>query len=330
MSALVSVPATKKVRLQNYVPNNLEAEKRKFLFDPLYNPQFVYTAPVSLDANSPIEETYVAKCQAILQSINKQFGSHEAYQEATRGRVLPRETIMENIQQYLEANSLTKVVTVETSAAQVARTSVIGHTLRLRLPLEYNEYTLPGILRHEIGTHIFRRLNDEQQPWAHQRQHYQLLPYTMTEEGLAVLHAHIFQDNRWLAPAALSYYAGWYGNHTSFAGLYKELGKFTTDPEQRWHICLRVKRGQTDTSQPGSFSHSQIYFRGVMQVAQWLVEHDYDVPGLYLGKIDCADVAKCRTLSAIETPLLPGFAKDHDRYRQEINQIIKTNKLELG
>lgn len=327
MSLLSSVKVAKKLQMHDYIPTNLDIEKRKFFFDNQYNPQFTYNVPLTWPLPQAVDDTHLEQCLLIMQATIKQYGSAEAYHLDARGHLLSREEVFNQIQQYVEANRLTGIVNVETSANQVARTSVIGYNLRLRLPLDYYEFTLPGVLRHEIGTHILRRHNDNQQPWAHNRQKYQLLPYTTTEEGLAVLHAHFFQENRWLYLPALSYCAGWWGQQMSFAKLYKEIAKYLPDPEQRWRLCLRVKRGQSDTSQPGSFPHSQTYLRGIMRVAAWLLAHDFAVADLYLGKIDCADVERCRSLSVLPTPQLPQFAQDHDRYRQEIMKIVNTNKL---
>lgn len=37
----------------------------------------------------------------------------------------------------------------------------------------------------------------------------------------------------------------------SFTQLFNDLGRFVQDPNTRWDYCVRAKRGQSDTAQPG-------------------------------------------------------------------------------
>lgn len=72
-----------------------------------------------------------------------------------------------------------------------------------------------------------------------------------TEEGLASLHSVIFRPHPVLWKNALLYFATCKAFDMSFSQLFKEMGQFVKDPNVRWEYCLRAKRGQTDTSQPG-------------------------------------------------------------------------------
>ncbi len=51
---------------------------------------------------------------------------------------------------------------------------------------------------------------------------------------------------------ALLYFSIAMSAKLSFKDLFLKLGEFVHDPHRRWDYCMRAKRGQTDTSQPGS------------------------------------------------------------------------------
>lgn len=59
------------------------------------------------------------------------------------------------------------------------------------------EHWLEGMLRHEIGTHYFRGINNLQQPWNSWtgRKKHELKPNNPTEEGLASIHSVLFRKD---------------------------------------------------------------------------------------------------------------------------------------
>ena len=103
------------------------------------------------------------------------------------------------------------------------------------------------------GTHYFRSLNNLQQPWssASARRRLNLRPLNPTEEGLASLHSVLFRKDPTLWRAALLYYTVHQASSMSFCQLFHCLGGFLQDPNTRWDYCVRAKRGQRDTKQPG-------------------------------------------------------------------------------
>lgn len=78
-----------------------------------------------------------------------------------------------------------------------------------------------------------------------------LKPANPTEEGLASLHSVLLRKQPYLWRAALLYYTVFHAASMSFSQLFGHIGRFVQDPDVRWEYCLRAKRGQTDTSQPG-------------------------------------------------------------------------------
>lgn len=103
------------------------------------------------------------------------------------------------------------------------------------------------------GTHYLRGVNNNLQPWATSegRKQFGLKPANPTEEGLASLHSVLLRKQPYLWRAALLYYTVYHAASMSFSQLFSHIARFVQDPDVRWEYCLRAKRGQTDTSQPG-------------------------------------------------------------------------------
>ena len=57
--------------------------------------------------------------------------------------------------------------------------------MNIKLPCEYREGRMKGVLDHEIGTHFLRKHNEKLQVWFKKREKYDLKTCIATEEGLA-------------------------------------------------------------------------------------------------------------------------------------------------
>lgn len=103
------------------------------------------------------------------------------------------------------------------------------------------------------GTHYLRGVNNNLQPWCttEGRKQFGLKPANPTEEGLASLHSVLLRKQPYLWRAALLYYTVYHAASMSFSRLFSHIARFVQDPDVRWEYCLRAKRGQTDTSEPG-------------------------------------------------------------------------------
>lgn len=123
--------------------------------------------------------------------------------------------------------------------------------------LKYNYLNGPCLC--PPGTHYFRGINNCHQPWSSSvgRKKHNLKPLNPTEEGLASIHSVLFRKDPTLWRAALLYYTVYQASHMSFSQLFHNLGRFVQDPNTRWDYCVRAKRGQTDTAQPGHYVHRQ-------------------------------------------------------------------------
>lgn len=320
--------------IQKVNPINKDVEKQKFFFDPNYNPQFSYeeeTLPEELHYYTPISDEYLTIAQKILDSINKKYGSHEEYLTRTREKLLTREEVEQIVREYLVHEGLDKLVAVKFSPDAVARTSMFMNTLTIRMPVEYSKSGLMGMLYHDVGTHLFRSINDRKQVWYGQRERFHLHPYLVTEEGLAVLHASLpkAEEDTLFRRQALYYFSVWYADSHSFTALNKELKKYVPDRERRWEFCLRAKRGIKDTSQPGAFSKDQTYFAGAVKVWRWLKKREYDAARLFIGKISLEDEETLKSIAAKDPLVLPSFLLQHkERYKEKLLKIGKDNFFE--
>ncbi len=117
-------------------------------------------------------------------------------------------------------------------------------------------------------------------------------PCIATEEGLASInqlyeHALKGGPKPYLYKGALNYYACCMAAEMSFVELFEELAQYVDDPFRRWKYCLRVKRGMTDTSQPGGMYKDQVYLEGSVKILRNRKQLDF--VGLHCGKMTVDD-----------------------------------------
>lgn len=316
--------------IQKINPINKDEEKTKFFFDPLYNPQFEYEEEFDDDEYykyGQISNELLDQATYITDAVIKKYGSETKYLEEVEGRILTQEEAKQEIVQYLETAGFDHGINIEYSNNFVSRTSMYHNTLRIRTPMEYRQYSLKGVLDHEISTHYLRYLNDQKQPWHNKRTKFQIGSYADTEEGIAILNQYLKLDDKHLWISSLYYLATWYGFHHSFSELNEYMTKFIDDKERRWKMCLRIKRGVKDTSQPGAFTRNQMYLQGAAKVGRFLVESEFDLKPLYVGKVSLEDGQKL--LSVIKSqPELPYFyTQDAHWYKEQVKKILSVNKL---
>ncbi|XP_074864975.1 microtubule-associated tyrosine carboxypeptidase 1 isoform X3 [Carettochelys insculpta] len=190
------------------------------------------------------------------------------------------------------------------------------------------QYWMEGMLRHEIGTHYIRGVNNARQPWhsAEGRKRYGLKPANPTEEGLASLHSVLFRKQPFLWRAALLYYTVHQASRMSFSALFQHLERYAQDARVRWEYCVRAKRGQTDTSQPGCFSKDQVYLDGILRILRHRKTIDFRLLAA-LGKVSYEDTEELKKFGALEKARIPHFMRDLERYRQQLEHIMVTNRL---
>ncbi len=316
----------------NLVPINLESEKKKFFFDPQYNPQFIYQQiipdEILYGKYGEFEGELIDRATKICNTVIKKWGTYSAYLNTVEGRILTKEESAKIILDYLQESNLQKKVTTHFSSAFIPRTHVDGYSLNVRLPITYRENNITGILHHEIGTHVFRRINDELQLWHKRRNDFNLRPYLETEEGIALLHGGLGVEEPYFWNSGLHYFASYLAKTDSFSQVFEKLKLYLDDREERWYVTLRAKRGVSDTSRPGGYTKDQVYLRGVIKVTDWLRSNHFDIEKLYLGKVAIEDLPIINHISQLHTPSLPFFiSNDRDLYEKQLKYIMKVNEL---
>lgn len=315
--------------LQKLTPLNLQEEKEKFMSDQTYNPQFIYSEDFSqkkLEKYGLPQQEYIELAKDIVD--RSYFGRNEQDLLMMEGKLLTKKQVTERVEEFLRMHSLEDKISIIWSHSFVSRTTINSESIKMKLPPDYRKEGLIGMLYHEIGTHALRRVNYEQQPWFRRKKKYGFRSYLSTEEGLASLHSLIPKSFKLAHSPALRYITVQYNLEHSFAELWNFLGNYVQDFERRWMICVRQKRGITDTSRPGGFTKDLVYFQGLVDVFRWLKEHQYKLDHIYYGKMAMEDVKKAVEMNPNFLPALPSFYKlDTSQYASDIEKIGQENRL---
>jgi hypothetical protein len=316
--------------IKRLTPTNLLEEKKHFLADTSYNPQFTYAEPISEDDlykygyHNP---NFVELAQEILD--RAYFSSNELDLRMNQGRLYSEQEVTDKAYHFLQMHDLEEKIKIMWSSSFVSRASINSESLKLRTGSEFRKENLLGMLYHEIGTHAIRRANYEKQPWFRKKKKHGFSSYLKTEEGLASLHSLLPITNKSAYSTAIRYVASNFAQQHSFAETWNLLSSYLDDTETRWMVCLRQKRGMTDTSKPGGFTKDLVYFEGMVKMYHWLKQHDFDLTTIYFGKLSYKDVDKAKELNPDFEPLLPSFfTLDKDQYAQQISSIGQTNQFD--
>ncbi|XP_070690101.1 microtubule-associated tyrosine carboxypeptidase 1 [Pempheris klunzingeri] len=317
-------------------PLNLEEEKRSFFqSDYKYEPQFEYSQPEPrsvLDKYKEGSGLFLEQAVGIMECVLRKFGSYENFEEVTGGSVLPKSQVWAAVRKYLQKEGCVGEVVVRLSDELLSQAVMVVESCRPTLTINLagaRQHWLEGMLRHEIGTHYLRGVNNNLQPWATSdgRKQFGLKPANPTEEGLASLHSVLLRKQPYLWRAALLYYTVYHATSMSFSQLFSHIARFVQDPDVRWEYCLRAKRGQTDTSQPGCFSKDQVYLDGILRILRHRKTIDFKML-TSLGKVSYEDVERLRHLASLPRTRIPHFMRDPERYLQHLDHIVAVNEVD--
>ncbi|XP_060924687.1 microtubule-associated tyrosine carboxypeptidase isoform X2 [Limanda limanda] len=317
-------------------PLNLEQEKQKFFqSDFRYEPQFEYQQP---EPRSMLEKyqdgsgLFLQQAVGIMECVLRKFGSYENFEEVTGGAVLPKCQVWAGVRRYLQKEGCVGEVVVRLSDELLSQAVMVVESCRPTLTINLaraRQHWLEGMLRHEIGTHYLRGVNNQLQLWntSDGRKQFGLKPANPTEEGLASLHSVLLRKQPFLWRAALLYYTVHHAASMSFTRLFSHIAPFVQDPDVRWEYCLRAKRGQRDSSQPGCFSKDQVYLDGILRILRHRRSIDFKML-TSLGKVSYEDVERLRHLAALQRTRVPHFMRDQERYLQHLDHIVAVNELD--
>lgn len=316
--------------LQRLTPLNLLEEKERFLSEQNFNPVFHYENPVEekdLTKYGFPKPEYVALAQEILDKAY--FGRNERDLVMSQGKIIPHQEVTRRTQAFLDMHNLGDNYKIVWSASFVSRATINADTIKLRSTSEFRQQNLLGMLYHEIGTHAIRRHNYQQQPWFKKKKKHGFGSYLKTEEGLASLHSLLPMEYKSAFSTAIRYLAVHYAQHHSLLELWQFLGKYIQDPETRWMVTFRQKRGISNSEHGGGFTKDLVYFEGMLEMYHWLKNNAFDLTPLYFGKLSYQDIDTAQTLNPNFQPLLPSFfTLDREKYEKNILAIGQENKFD--
>ncbi len=214
---------------------------------------------------------------------------------------------------------------VELRSSMVSDCAVGEKRIFLRDRAKFSTTHIEALIAHEIETHVLTAENGAAQPFEIFRRGF--ANYLDTQEGLAiwsqqrVLSAH--HEKRYAH--AKNVLAVAYAIEHSFAKtrtyLREELG-FTAD--KALSKAIDLKRGLTRTIEPGAFTKSLVYFRGLRAIEHFIQEGG-ELKRLYRGKVAIEDLSLIEQIEGIRPPLiLPAFLRKSmkekkDRKKKELH-----------
>ncbi|KTG47471.1 hypothetical protein cypCar_00023126 [Cyprinus carpio] len=285
-------------------PSNVEKEKARFFkADFKYNPQFEYSNPLPpqvLAKHSTASDRFLTQAVRVMELALQKYGSYEKFEQATGGNLLTKSRIWYHI-----------VVNLTDDLLSRASMTVVNSRPTLTINISTaREQWLEGMLRHEIGTHYFRGVNNSHQPWGSSggRKKHSLRPINPTEEGLASIHSVLFRKDPMLWRAALLYYTVYQASRMSFSQLFHNLGRFLHDPNTRWDYC------------------DQVYLDGILKILRHRDKIDFQLL-MALGKVSYEDVERLKSLALMEHVRIPHFLQDRARYTEQLHKIMEVNQL---
>ncbi|XP_063281888.1 putative tyrosine carboxypeptidase MATCAP2 [Pelobates fuscus] len=323
------------INLVGMKPSNFKREKDRFFKSNfMYNPQFDFGKPPLPSASvqhSQASNRFLQVAINIIQNTLKKYKNYENYEQVTGGNLLTTKQIYQQARKYMETEGCQGEIAVNITEDVVSQASM--GTVKRQPTMTINvsmarEQWLQGTLRHEIGTHYFRTVNNSKQPWNNSkgREKYGLEPANPTEEGLATIHSLLFHPDPDLCRVALLYYTIYQASSMSFSELFEHLKIFVKDPDARWYYCVRAKRGQTDTSQPGCCNKDQVYLEGVLHILRHRHAIDFKLL-MAMGKVSYLDVNRLKKVAMLSKPRIPNFLKDRNQYMMRLEKIMQVNKL---
>jgi len=345
----------KKLPFLGMNPVNEASEKKKFFKNPGYNPVFKYRKPASCEKLfRKIDDVELGQdviSRLLLQRLEKfkrtnamvhnlgkpefTFFSKGIFDKPSQELIVQAYEILKLEPEKEENNIPAKKVLVEMKKVlrslglkdwkvgyknMAANAAVITSkkAVYVKKKAKFSKDFLKRIVVHEIGTHVFRALNGEKQPY---KIFFTGLPnYLGTEEGLAV---NIEEMHNCLKINTLRTYAGRaiavnLSLQKGFRDVFNDLKEHFND-DFAWKLALRAKRGLTDTSKPGAYTKDYLYLDGYYKVKKFLGENKEEgLKKLYYGRMDLEQIP---LLSQLEGLREPEFLPNSEIFKGLIEQI---------
>ncbi len=333
-----------KIKLLYYLrPLNLEEERKKFLQDFSYNPQFSYPDlqydPAELKKeltgivfdDTALGILFFKKSKEILKKIDlhesrghqsftlnsiELFGKPgKEYLKLAEQIIKTKKPVHEETEN-VSADEAKKIFTqvfhdyhlfewkVEMKESLVAN-CVAGKNnhLFLKKSAKFSMARVKSLVVHEIETHILTAENGKHQPYKIFNRGF--ADYLPTQEGLALYNVKMqgLETDMDRLYKASLLKATELAIQMSFAELFLKLLDFGLTQSRAFRICLKLKRGFHDTSKPGAFTKDHIYFVGERQIEQFLQEGG-KIEDLYLGKFNLQDLEYIKKIPDLKAPVV--------------------------
>ncbi|MCX6734949.1 MAG: DUF1704 domain-containing protein [Candidatus Peregrinibacteria bacterium] len=320
-------------------PINLEEEKKKFFKNTNYNPEFEYptmkfNAIDILDELGKIEtdsstlgKIYEEKKKEIIKKINLLESIDEEnfskYSIELYGQ--PTEEEYEECKELIKKSpsSTEEKANIDSEQAKMkfeeafkkyglskwkvkikedlVSNCVAGknNSLFIKRNATFSEDRIEELIIHEIETHILTAENGKMQP-------YEILNrgsanYLTTQEGLAMYNVENQRNKKFTENSkALSHVIAIYeAMNSSFSKVYSRLVNLGLTKEQAFRSTIKAKRGFNDTSKPGAFTKDYLYFKGYIEVKEF-VKNGGKIEDLYLGKFNIKDLETIKSINGIK------------------------------
>jgi hypothetical protein len=244
--------------------------------------------------------------------------------EAPNKKLLEKEEVIKKLKRFLKDYKADWKLVV--SDEMTARSSLNGRTLKLRKDLHFTRQQLEGMIRHEIETHQFRRLNGEKQGWNIFREG--TAGYLIIGEALATLNKMFDREIKHLRSVSLLYLGVLWGESFGFRKIFERFLELGVSPDQAYIHVARTKRGIKDTSQKGSFKRDLVYLQGVNKLIQFIKNNpEFNFESFYLGKIGFFEIKNVDQYNWSRKDILTPEYIHSKNYRKQILQLGEMNGL---
>ncbi|CAH8492509.1 unnamed protein product [Dicrocoelium dendriticum] len=333
------------------VPLNVFEQKDRFLRRHL-TPEFHLTVSNAeleaalLSSTGNITFTLFREAHRILDMVCRRFKTIDNFVEEAFGPRISIDEATEKITEYIKESNLPTGLDVIwcddlVGSALMCSTGVdkygnIPRHRKFTMLIKTTENTylrekgIINLMDHELGTHYHRSFNEGLQPWYGKREIYGLGPTNTNEmikieEGLACIHTILRAQHRYLGVPALLYYGSCMAEYLPFKDLFKHLGKYVADEEQRWKHCMRIKRCLPSQDRCGGYGKDQRYFEGAVTILRQQANIDFYV--LMAGKLTLDELERARRCAIMAPIRMPTFMMNKEKYLATLRQIARINGI---
>jgi len=191
----------------------------------------------------------------------------------------------QTLQKHVDKNLLPWQVRLRSNISSKAGLDSRSKYLLIKREDRFAPEEVASLATHEIETHIFRKENGSLQRLPSLFGEGFAGPPT-TEEGLAFFNeTQGLHDPRRVLIVAARTIAAHLANTKSFYEVFRALEDRGLPSNYAWAVTLRVKRGFTDTSYPGSFPKDHHYLKGYLGIKDFLKRGGH-LQSLYVGKLN--------------------------------------------